>query len=86
PGIVTVKVDGEPDVDIPVNVLVVPNPKGKTVNVQKDSALPDPKDMIANNGDFPEKTTFTWATNGKPSTSNTGEQTGTVVVNIPDIT
>jgi len=86
PGIVTVKVDGEPDVDIPVNVLVVPNPKGKTVNVQKDSALPDPKDMIANNGDFPEKTTFTWATNGKPSTSSTGEQTGTVVVNIPDIT
>ncbi|RFT34271.1 hypothetical protein CG401_00105, partial [Bifidobacteriaceae bacterium NR019] len=86
PGIVTVKVDGEPDVDIPVNVLVVPNPKGKTVNVQKDSALPDPKDMIANNGDFPEKTTFTWATSGKPSTSSTGEQTGTVVVNIPDIT
>ena len=85
PGIVTVKVDGEPDVDVSVNVLVVPNPKGKTVNVQKDSALPDPKDMIANNGDFPEKTTFTWATSGKPSTSSTGEQTGTVVVNIPGI-
>lgn len=86
PGVVTVKVPGEPDVEVSVNVLVVPNPEGKTVNVQKDSALPDPKDMIANNGDFPEKTTFNWADNGKPSTSNTGKQTGTVSVAIPGIT
>lgn len=88
PGIVTVTVPGEPAVDIPVNVLVVPNPEGKTVSVQKDSALPDPKDMIANNGELPTGTTFKWSTdtNGTPSTSNTGEQTGTVVVNIPDIT
>ena len=87
PGIVTVTVPGEPDVDIPVNVLVVPNPEGKTVSVQKDSALPDPKDMIANNGELPTGTTFKWSTdtNGTPSTSNTGEQTGTVVVNIPGI-
>lgn len=85
PGIVTVQVPGEPDVDISVNVLVVPNPKDKTVSVPQNGDVPEPKDMIANNGDFPEKTTFTWATNGRPSTSNTGEQTGTVVVNIPGI-
>ena len=83
PGIVTVTVPGETAVDIQVNVLVVPNPKGKTVNVPQNGNVPEPKDMIANNGDFPEKTTFTWADNGKPSTSNTGEQTGTVSVTIP---
>ncbi|RFD80414.1 peptidase [Gardnerella vaginalis] len=86
PGVVTVQVPGEPDVEVSVNVLVVPNPVGKKVNVPQNGDLPNPKDMIANNGDFPEKTTFTWADNGKPSTSNTGEQTGTVSVAIPGIT
>lgn len=87
PGVVTVKVPGEPDVDIPVNVLVVPNPVGKKVSVPQNGNLPDPKDMIANNGELPTGTTFKWSTdiNGTPSTSNTGEQTGTVVVNIPGI-
>ena len=85
PGVVTITVPGMTPVDVPVNVLVVPNPKDKTVSVPQNGDVPEPKDMIANNGDFPEKTTFTWATNGKPSTSNTGEQTGTVVVNIPGI-
>ena len=83
PGVVTVQVPGMTPVDVPVNVLVVPNPKDKTVNVPQNGNVPDPKDMIANNGDFPEKTTFTWAPNGKPSTSSTGEQTGTVSVTIP---
>jgi len=87
PGVVTVKVPGEPDIDIPVNVLVVPNPVGKKVSVPQNGNLPDPKDMIANNGELPTGTTFKWSTdiNGTPSTSNTGEQTGTVVVNIPGI-
>ncbi len=86
PGVVTVQVPGMTPVDVPVNVFVVPNPKDKTVNVPQNGNLPNAKDMIANNGDFPEKTTFTWADNGKPSTSNTGEQTGTVSVAIPGIT
>lgn len=91
PGVVTVKVPGEPNLDIPVNVLVVPNPKGKTVNVPQNGDVPEPKDMIDNNGDFPQGATFEWKKDGdgketgKPSTSTTGAQTGTVVVTIPGV-
>lgn len=89
PGIVTVTVPGEPAVDIPVNVLVVPNPKVKTVSVPVN-ANPKPEDSIANNGDFPQGTKFEWKKDGgnetgKPSTSTTGAQTGTVVVTIPGL-
>ncbi len=92
PSVVTITVPGMTPVDVPVNVLVVPNPKGKTVNVPQNGNVPEPKDMIDNNGDFPEGTKFEWKKDGdgketgKPDTSKTGKQTGTVVVNIPDIT
>lgn len=92
PSVVTITVPGMTPVDVPVNVLVVPNPKGKTVSVPQNGNVPEPKDMIANNGDFPDGTTFDWKKDtdgketGKPDTSKTGKQTGTVVVNIPDIT
>ncbi|MBF9314107.1 peptidase [Bifidobacteriaceae bacterium NR002] len=82
PGIVTVKVDGEPDVEVSVNVLVVPNPKGKTVSVHVGDS-PSAENSIANKDEFPKGTKFAWATNGTPSTSSTGEQAGTVVVTIP---
>lgn len=92
PGVVTVKVPGEPNLDIPVNVLVVPNPKGKTVNVPQNGDVPEPKDMIDNNGDFPQGATFEWEKDkdgketGKPDTSKTGDNvTGTVIVKIPGI-
>ena len=87
PGVVTVKVDGEPAVDIPVNVLVVPNPKGKKVSVPVN-AKPKPEDSIANKDELPKGTTFTWATgeNGTPDTNAAGSKQGTVVVNIPGIT
>ena len=87
PGIVTVTVPGEPDVDVSVNVLVVPNPEGKTVNVPV-GAKPKPEDSIANKDELPKGTTFTWATgeNGTPDTNAAGSKQGTVVVNIPGIT
>lgn len=84
PGIVTVKVPGEPDVDIPVNVLVVPNPKDKTVSVPVN-AKPKAEDSIANNGDFPQGTTFDWKKDGEPKTDKPGTTNGTVLVNIPGV-
>ncbi|EPI46683.1 Rib/alpha/Esp surface antigen repeat-containing domain protein, partial [Gardnerella vaginalis JCP8151B] len=90
PSVVTITVPGMTPVDVPVNVLVVPNPKGKTVNVPQNGNVPEPKDMIDNNGDFPQGTQFEWKKDGgnetgKPSTSTTGAQTGTVVVTIPGL-
>ena len=84
PGIVTVTVPGEPAVDIPVNVLVVPNPKGKTVNVPVN-AKPKPEDSIANNGDFPQGTTFEWKKDAAPKTDKPGTTNGTVLVKIPGV-
>lgn len=86
PGVVTVTVPGMPPADVPVNVLVVPNPVGKTtVNVPQNGNVPDPKDMIANNGDFPQGTKFEWKKDGEPNTSTAGNTTGTVVVTIPGL-
>ncbi|MFU0535506.1 Rib/alpha-like domain-containing protein [Gardnerella pickettii] len=84
PGIVTVTVPGEPDVDIPVNVLVVPNPKDKTVSVPVN-AKPKAEDSIANNGDFPQGTTFDWKKDGEPKTDKPGTTNGTVLVKIPGV-
>lgn len=83
-GIVTVTVPGEPDVDIQVNVLVVPNPKDKTVSVPVN-AKPKAEDSIANNGDFPQGTTFDWKKDGEPKTDKPGTTNGTVLVNIPGV-
>lgn len=86
PGVVTVQVPGMTPVDVPVNVLVVPNPKDKTVNVHVGDS-PSAENSIANKNDLPKGTTFAWATNGKPDTSKTGDSVqGTVVVTIPGIT
>ena len=91
PSVVTITVPGMTPVDVPVNVLVVPNPEGKTVSVPVN-AKPKPEDSIANNGDFPDGTTFEWEKDkdgketGKPDTSKTGDNvTGTVLVKIPGI-
>ena len=84
PGIVTVTVPGEPDVEVSVNVLVVPNPKGKTVNVPVN-AKPKPEDSIANNGDFPQGTTFEWKKDAAPKTDKPGTTNGTVLVKIPGV-
>lgn len=86
PGVVTVKVPGEPDVDIPVNVLVVPNPAGKTVSVHVGDS-PSAENSIANKDELPNGTKFAWATNGTPDTKTAGNnKSGTVVVTIPGIT
>ena len=85
PGVVTVKVPGEPDVDIPVNVLVVPNPAGKTVSVHVGDS-PSAENSIANKDELPNGTKFAWATNGTPDTKTAGNnKSGTVVVTIPGI-
>lgn len=87
PSVVTITVPGMTPVDVPVNVLVVPNPKGKTVSVPV-GANPKPEDSIANKDELPKGTTFTWATgeNGTPDTNTAGDnKSGTVVVNIPGI-
>ena len=91
PSVVTITVPGMTPVDVPVNVLVVPNPEGKTVNVPVN-AKPKPEDSIANNGDFPDGTTFEWEKDkdgketGKPDTSKTGDNVpGTVLVKIPGL-
>ncbi|EPI41618.1 LPXTG-motif protein cell wall anchor domain protein [Gardnerella vaginalis JCP8522] len=87
PGVATITVPGMPPADVPVNVLVVPNPKGKTVSVPV-GANPKPEDSIANKDELPKGTTFTWATgeNGTPDTNTAGDnKSGTVVVNIPGI-
>ncbi|MFU0530216.1 Rib/alpha-like domain-containing protein [Gardnerella vaginalis] len=85
PGVVTVKVPGEPDVDISVNVLVVPNPAGKTVSVHVGDS-PSAENSIANKDELPNGTKFAWATNGTPDTKTAGNnKNGTVVVTIPGI-
>ena len=91
PSVVTITVPGMTPVDVPVNVLVVPNPKVKTVSVPVN-ANPKPEDSIANNGDFPDGTTFEWEKDkdgketGKPDTSKTGDNVpGTVLVKIPGL-
>ncbi|EPI60052.1 LPXTG-motif protein cell wall anchor domain protein [Gardnerella vaginalis JCP8070] len=91
PSVVTITVPGMTPVDVPVNVLVVPNPEGKTVSVPV-GANPKPEDSIANNGDFPDGTTFEWEKDkdgketGKPDTSKTGDNvSGTVLVKIPGL-
>ena len=87
PGVVTVQVPGMTPVDVPVNVLVVPNPKDKTVNVHVGDS-PSAENSIANKNDLPKGTKFTWATgeNGTPDTKTAGNKQGTVVVTIPGIT
>ncbi|MFU0556589.1 Rib/alpha-like domain-containing protein, partial [Gardnerella vaginalis] len=85
PGVVTVKVPGEPDVDISVNVFVVPNPAGKTVSVHVGDS-PSAENSIANKDELPNGTKFAWATNGTPDTKTAGNnKNGTVVVTIPGI-
>lgn len=85
PGVVTVKVPGEPDVDISVNVFVVPNPAGKTVSVHVGDS-PSAENSIANKNELPNGTKFAWATNGTPDTKTAGNnKSGTVVVTIPGI-
>lgn len=84
PGVVTITIPGMPPADVPVNVLVVPNPKVKTVSVPVN-ANPKPEDSIANNGDFPQGTKFEWKKDGEPNTSTAGNTTGTVVVTIPGL-
>ncbi|WP_430515991.1 Rib/alpha-like domain-containing protein [Gardnerella swidsinskii] len=85
PGIVTVKVPGEPDADISVNVFVVPNPAGKTVSVHVGDS-PSAENSIANKNELPNGTKFAWATNGMPDTKTAGNnKNGTVVVTIPGI-
>lgn len=84
PSVVTITVPGMTPVDVPVNVLVVPNPKDKTVSVPLN-ANPKPEDSIANNGDFPQGTKFEWKKDGDPNTSTAGNTTGTVVVTIPGL-
>ncbi|MFU0531209.1 Rib/alpha-like domain-containing protein [Gardnerella vaginalis] len=85
PGIVTVTVPGEPDVDISVNVFVVPNPAGKTVSVHVGDS-PSAENSIANKNELPNGTKFAWATNGTPDTKTAGNnKSGTVVVTIPGI-
>ena len=85
PGIVTVTVPGEPDVDISVNVFVVPNPAGKTVSVHVGDS-PSAENSIANKDELPNGTKFAWATNGTPDTKTAGNnKSGTVVVTIPGI-
>ena len=84
-GVVTVTVPGEPDVDIPVNVLVVPNPEAKKVSVHVGDS-PSAENSIANKDELPKGTKFAWATNGTPDTNTAGDnKSGTVVVTIPNI-
>lgn len=67
-------------IDVPVNIG---NPEAatKVVTVPKNSD-PDPKNSIANNGDFPQGTQFEWLK--KPDTSNEGNGIkGKVKITIP---
>ena len=84
PGVVTITFTGMPPADVPVNVLVVPNPKGKTVNVPVN-AKPKPEDSISNQGDLPQGTTFEWKKDATPNTDQPGTTKGTVLVKIPGI-
>ena len=84
-GVVTVTVPGESAIDIPVNVLVVPNPEAKKVSVHVGDS-PSAENSIANKDELPKGTKFAWATNGTPDTNTAGDnKSGTVVVTIPNI-
>lgn len=84
PSVVTITVPGMTPVDVPVNVLVVPNPEGKTVSVPVN-AKPKPEDSISNQGDLPQGTTFEWKKDATPNTDQPGTTKGTVLVKIPGI-
>lgn len=84
PGVVTITFTGMPPADVPVNVLVVPNPKDKTVSVPVN-AKPKPEDSISNQGDLPQGTTFEWKKDATPNTDQPGTTKGTVLVKIPGI-
>ncbi|RFD77274.1 Rib/alpha-like domain-containing protein [Gardnerella vaginalis] len=84
PSVVTITVPGMTPVDVPVNVLVVPNPEGKTVSVPVN-AKPKPEDSISNQGDLPQGTTFDWKKDAAPNTDNPGTTKGTVLVKIPGV-
>ena len=84
PSVVTITVPGMTPVDVPVNVLVVPNPEGKTVSVPVN-AKPKPEDSISNQGDLPQGTTFDWKKDAAPNTDKPGTTNGTVLVKIPGV-
>ena len=84
PSVVTITVPGMTPVDVPVNVLVVPNPEGKTVSVPVN-AKPKPEDSISNKDDLPQGTTFDWKKDAAPNTDKPGTTKGTVLVKIPGV-
>lgn len=84
PSVVTITVPGMTPVDVPVNVLVVPNPEGKTVSIPVN-AKPKPEDSISNQGDLPQGTTFDWKKDAAPNTDKPGTTNGTVLVKIPGV-
>ena len=84
PSVVTITVPGMTPVDVPVNVLVVPNPEGKTVSIPVN-AKPKPEDSISNQGDLPQGTTFDWKKDAAPNTDKPGTTKGTVLVKIPGV-
>ncbi|MFU0564155.1 Rib/alpha-like domain-containing protein [Gardnerella pickettii] len=84
PSVVTITVPGMTPVDVPVNVLVVPNPEGKTVSVPVN-AKPKPEDSISNKDDLPQGTTLDWKKDAAPNTDKPGTTKGTVLVKIPGV-
>ncbi len=91
PGVVKVTYpDGTNDL-VPTTVIVTNSPTGKSTTIEQGGDVPDPSTVIdwTNNGQAPNgtkpndpKVTYTWV--DKPTTTNPGQQTGTVKITYPN--
>ena len=92
--VVTVTLPNGEEVDVTVPVTVTDTtpggddtdkytPIGQDITVNTGD-IPKAKDGIANKGDLPDGTTYSWKNNETPDTRNSGVKKGTVVVTYPD--
>lgn len=91
PGVVKVTYPDNTTDLVPTTVIVTNSPTGQSTSIKQGGDIPDPSTVIdwTNNGKVPDgtkptdpKVTYTWV--DKPTTTNPGQQTGTVKITYPN--
>ncbi|WP_297950942.1 Rib/alpha-like domain-containing protein [uncultured Lactobacillus sp.] len=91
PGVVKVTYPDNTTDLVPTTVIVTNSPTGQSTSIKQGGDVPDPSTVIdwTNNGKVPDgtkptdpKVTYTWV--DKPTTTNPGQQTGTVKITYPN--